>query len=151
MSIRCWIGLWDKFANGYGMAPAGNEVTHVYCHHDGYPEGVGQVLLNSYTERDQIGALMMGGGMSSLGEIPSECNTYWKWRQEICLAEQVYVKAEEADTVAKYLKTQRPHLFKETDIEYYYMFDAYTRTWWVLDVNEDKVSELTDVLGVPKF
>ena len=38
MSTRCRIGIENK--NG--------TITSIYCHHDGYLEGVGEILVNHY-------------------------------------------------------------------------------------------------------
>lgn len=40
----------------------------VYCHWDGYPEGVGETLKQNYKEEAQITALLDKGDISSLGE-----------------------------------------------------------------------------------
>ena len=40
----------------------------VYCHWDGYPEGVGQTLLDHYNEYSKIEELINNGDMSSLRE-----------------------------------------------------------------------------------
>jgi hypothetical protein len=50
--------------------------TAVYCHFDGYPEGVGAVLRDSYTDPLKIADLLSRGGMSTLGDIVSRCEFY---------------------------------------------------------------------------
>lgn len=40
----------------------------IYCHFDGYPEGVGATLKEHYTEESKIAALFALGDLSSLGE-----------------------------------------------------------------------------------
>lgn len=40
----------------------------VYCHFDGYPEGVGSVLLKHYNTKDKVDELLKLGDLSSLGE-----------------------------------------------------------------------------------
>ena len=57
MSTRSFIGK---------TLPNGN-VVGIYCHFDGYPEGVGQTLKNSYTDQTKIDALLSLGDISSLG------------------------------------------------------------------------------------
>lgn len=57
MSTRCLIGI--KKVNKY---------EYVYCHFDGYPEGVGETLVNSYDYEEIIEELISGGDMSSLGD-----------------------------------------------------------------------------------
>lgn len=40
----------------------------VYCHFDGYPEGVGRTLQDHYQDQDKIRRLVELGTLSSLGE-----------------------------------------------------------------------------------
>jgi hypothetical protein len=57
MSTRSAIIM--KTPNGY----AG-----IYCHFDGYEDGVGQQLLDHYTDPAKVAALIELGDISSLGE-----------------------------------------------------------------------------------
>ena len=45
----------------------GNRYRGIYCHWDGYPEGVGAVLLKHYRDDDKIRRLMDLGDISILG------------------------------------------------------------------------------------
>ena len=47
---------------------SGNVYKTVYCHCDGYPEGVGAILLNHYNSQEAAEALIKGGNISSLGK-----------------------------------------------------------------------------------
>lgn len=47
-------------------------VSQVYCHWDGYLEGVGATLLKHYNTREAVQKLISGGAISSLGEYVSE-------------------------------------------------------------------------------
>ena len=58
MSTRCAIGL---------LRPNGT-VLAIYCHHDGYPDGVGRCLLKAYTTEDRIRNLLELGAISSIGD-----------------------------------------------------------------------------------
>lgn len=40
----------------------------IYCHYDGYPEGVGKVLLEHYSDPEKVARLIALGSISSLGE-----------------------------------------------------------------------------------
>ena len=57
MATRSFIGILNS--NG--------SVTGVYCHWDGYPDGVGKVLKEHYTDRSKVIELLELGGLSSLG------------------------------------------------------------------------------------
>lgn len=49
-----------------GMRTENGSIRAVYCHWDGYLEGVGATLLEHYKEADKINALLDRGGLSSL-------------------------------------------------------------------------------------
>jgi len=50
----------------------------IYCHFDGYPEGVGAVLKAHYTEADKIRALMDLGDLSAIGPEIGEAHDFNK-------------------------------------------------------------------------
>lgn len=58
MSTRCRIAI----KNNDGSYKS------IYCHHDGYPSGVGHILKNYYTKKKKIGQLLALNDISSLGE-----------------------------------------------------------------------------------
>jgi hypothetical protein len=58
MSTRSRIGI--ELENG--------KVQSVYCHFDGYVDGVGKVLINHYTDIEKIRKMIFLGDMSSLAE-----------------------------------------------------------------------------------
>lgn len=43
-------------------------IVAVYCHYDGYPDGVGQMLAKHYQHEKKIDTLLSLGDMSSLAE-----------------------------------------------------------------------------------
>ena len=65
MSTRSHIGIKDS-----------RGITGVYCHFDGYPEGVGKTLLENYDTEEKVNALIAEGDMSSLGATLEECKFY---------------------------------------------------------------------------
>jgi hypothetical protein len=56
MSTRARIGLLT-----------GDNVRSIYCHYDGYPEGVGATLREHYTGLAKVNALLDLGDLSELG------------------------------------------------------------------------------------
>lgn len=66
MSTRCLIAIEEQ----------DGKCRSIYCHHDGYPEGVGACLEESYTTREGIEALLALGDLSSLGETLKDCYAY---------------------------------------------------------------------------
>lgn len=51
----------------------GGAFTSIYVHWDGYPDGVGATLLESYTDEDKIRKLIALGDMSSLQDTVEAC------------------------------------------------------------------------------
>ena len=47
-----------------GILYPNNEYKYIYCHFDGYPEGVGETLIESYISREKINNLI------DMGDIP---------------------------------------------------------------------------------
>ena len=68
MSTRCRIGIQNQDGS----------ITSIYCHHDGYPDRVGDTLANYYTEENKIKKLMELGDMSSLGNEPVDNPKAWE-------------------------------------------------------------------------
>ncbi len=58
MSTRCRIGI--EHSNG--------EVHSIYCHHDGYPEGVGRDLEDYWQDTSKVIKLIERGDISALDE-----------------------------------------------------------------------------------
>jgi hypothetical protein len=71
MSTRALIGI-----------QRGNKVQYSYCHHDGYPEWVGKVLVNYYKDEPIITELLSFGDMSVLENTLDRCEFYERDRGE---------------------------------------------------------------------
>jgi hypothetical protein len=85
--------------------------TAVYCHWDGYPEGVGETLKNFYSNPQDIQKLLEGGDMSSLGKT---------------LNETVYYTQRGEDPHNKTISNSLNELIKlahDVNAEYLYVFD----------------------------
>lgn len=80
MSTRCLIGRKIK----------DNKVEYIYCHHDGYLDGVGEILKTYYTNDGVIDKLMALGNLSALGKIaesnPNQFNFVGKIDYNLCAA-----------------------------------------------------------------
>lgn len=59
MGTRSRIGIEDGETG---------KVRSIYCHWDGYPDGVGQTLLDHYKDRGKVEELIALGDISVLGE-----------------------------------------------------------------------------------
>lgn len=72
MSTRSFIG---KQRND-------GSITGIYCHHDGYPEGVGATLKAHYADSAKVNSLLRLGAISSLGTDLDEVVAYHRDRGE---------------------------------------------------------------------
>lgn len=61
MATRSYIGQISKTETGV-------EVNYVYCHFDGYPSGVGKMLVDNYKDPSLVSELISLGDMSYLDE-----------------------------------------------------------------------------------
>ena len=66
MSTRSRIGIENE--NG--------RVSSIYCHWDGYPEYVGKVLKENYSDRDKVKQLLELGDISILKEDLDKVEAY---------------------------------------------------------------------------
>ena len=65
-----------------GIENADGTVSSIYCHWDGYPEGVGTTLKNYYSDRDLLNELIDLGDISSLDSTINETVAYHRDRGE---------------------------------------------------------------------
>ena len=116
MSTRCLIGRRIK----------DDKVEYIYCHHDGYLDGVGEILKTHYTKDSVIDKLMALGDLSALGEIaesnPNQFN-FSKIDYNLCAA---YRDNGEKD-VDSTITTKKEYIDKLSTniwIEYLYLWDG---------------------------
>jgi hypothetical protein len=72
-STRSLIGKWDTYSN---------KVTAIYCHSDGYPDGVGKLLLDYYQNDLEVTELLNLGNISSLAPEIGEKHPFGENREE---------------------------------------------------------------------
>lgn len=98
----------------------------VYCHWDGYPEGVGKTLNSHYDKYESLGLIELGD-ISSLGD--SITSTYFYSRD----------RGDAADDVSAIQKNTIEDILDIADrlgAEYVYLFDE--GEWLVYDMYENK-------------
>jgi hypothetical protein len=107
MSTRSWIAVKE-----------GDCFRVIYCHHDGYPEGVGQCLVANYDSLDRVLALVGLGAISGLHDTVED--TFPK----------SYKARGEYDPALLYMdKTRLVEDFVETCCKYLYLHEE--GVWWV--------------------
>jgi hypothetical protein len=120
MSTRCDIGIYN-----------GETVKHVYCHFDGYLEGVGATLYNNYKWYYSAEELINGGDMSSLASTIDETNYYSK-------------RGENCPPVEECFEDYKKSLLM-SDREYAYLF--YRDEWYVAEVERDYIENEYKISG----
>lgn len=117
----------------------GNEYRTVYCHWDGYLDGVGKTLLNHYNSLELACELIKGGDMSCLGEKCS-CPEGHSYENQID-GYTVYYGRDRGEKGTGYkVSTERPNL-KE---DYLYIFE--NGKWYVESIHFRGRKELTHEL-----
>ncbi len=111
-------------------------VKHIYCHWDGYPEGVGDTLLRSYNTRERVLELMELGDLSVLADEmhPTGQHNFSVPQDGMCIA---YGRdRSDTETEAK-VSTLESFLHDAVGSgqEYVYLMDL-TGKWFVTDVYE---------------
>lgn len=61
-------------------------VKSIYCHWDGYPEGVGKILDEHYTDLEKVRELIALGNLSSLGPEIGVKHDFEDRNYSMCLA-----------------------------------------------------------------
>ena len=64
-----------------GMLMPDGKVKSIYCHWDGYPEGVGRKLQKYYTTPEKVEELLSLGDISSLGDHYDEKISKADWKK----------------------------------------------------------------------
>ena len=147
MSTRSNIGIIRK----------DGKVEVVYCHFDGYPEGVGATLLQHYQDTEKIAELVDLGSLSILGpeigekhDFDTHCQNE-ETRDSVCLfyhrdrgEKWDHTKPETYRSLEYYSGV----IVQRFDIEYCYIWDGEKWLWWENRENAKlKVLDLKAVAG----
>lgn len=146
MSTRSLIGI--KKETG---------ITFIYCHNDGYPDGVGATLLNNYKDVETIDKLMSLGDMSSLGNKPIENPYGWdigKYIEANATKEGSYAwdsmcvtykNRGETNVDARTVNTVEEFIDSQDDASYYYLYED--GEWYVYAYGKtDQRKKVADVI-----
>jgi hypothetical protein len=112
MSTRSYIGRLNQ---------DDGTVDYVYCHHDGYPSGVGSILVKHYSRPEDVASLLELGDMSALNTDTETSVFYGRDRHE-------------SETEAKQVRNQDE--FGSLD-EFKYLYDEYSEQWTCYDANNN--------------
>jgi hypothetical protein len=98
-------------------------ITGIYCHFDGYPEGVGATLKEHYMDPTKVDSLLALGSISSLGaEIGEQHEFEDRSRDWVTAYHRDRAEALEPPTVYRNIDELRRNAFDELGVEYAYVF-----------------------------
>ena len=105
-------------------------VKHSYCHYDGYPEGVGETLVQHYNTEDKVKELVSFGDMSYLASVvhPEGEHNFEKPEQGVT----VFYNRDRGETgVDSVVTTMDEYLSVKYSscIDYQYVYSG--GQWWV--------------------
>ena len=98
-----------------------NRVEQIYCHFDGYFEGVGQTLQENYNDSEAAASIVVNGDMSYLSETVDSTMFYHRDRGD----KWMYVRPEVFDNMSHYINSAHME-------EYNYLF---TDNKWNIVIN----------------
>jgi hypothetical protein len=121
------------------ITPTGDSLFRgVYCHWDGYPEGVGATLAEHYTDDEKIDRLVKLGSLSSLGSLvepaAGQTHTFDSPAEDTTVAYH-RDRGEDMNLAEGCTLTEILALAKESWCEYAYIRDtAASGGWRVVDL-----------------
>ena len=136
-----------------GIINADKTVSSIYCHYDGYPQGVGQTLLDHFKTKHQVQKLVDLGAISFLRRS-TECPKGHSFDSPVPDCTVAYGR-DRGETDVDAITMDSLQDFFESDFEEFgYIFDPEATRWMVkAQHREDRtVRDLSDVLeSVNKF
>jgi hypothetical protein len=86
----------------------------VYCHFDGYPEGVGATLKSYYNTPEKVANLIEHGSISYLKKTIKESRFYHSWRKDP-LVIQRGIDLAKAKSIASHMGCEYMYVFEDGD------------------------------------
>lgn len=130
---------WGQVVNANGK-----KYLYVYCHNDGYPEGVGVDLITMFDGDKYEKALEY----ILMGDRSTTDLSYWDWRKEQCAprARAVQIAPRAADTEEEMYQNDYLYVIEEVDVTMQVKLYGYDDDDWddvivIDDDNEDEGDE----------
>jgi len=118
-----------------GMMLPDGQMKFVYCHYDGYTQGVGATLLESYNTPELVSELLSFGDMSFLAsEIHPSSDTHSFDTPERNVTVFYNRDRGESDNDARFATIEEWHKEYSSCIDYLYLFSA--GRWFVKNVTD---------------
>jgi hypothetical protein len=106
-------------------------ISGVYCYFDGYPDGVGKILKENYSDSDKVNALLGLGDLSELGPGINEGTIAYARDMK-----QEY----EVNQYYEDVKTMLAEVWYDFGSEYAYVYEGYA--WTCYDAKEKTPVEI---------
>lgn len=110
MSTRSYIGILHP----------DDSINFIYCHHDGYPDGVGKTLVEYYNRESMIDALLDMGPLSSLGPDIGLSNDFNNPDPSFCL---FYRRDRGEKNSGENIASDEVEFLNHDGVDYHYLFD----------------------------
>ena len=118
MSTRSLIGKYE-----------GGRIKAIYCHFDGYPSGVGEMLKENYTSEDKINKLLSLGDISFLEkEVEPKEGQEHSFDHKAEGVTVAYHRDRGEDLVIRHFSDENEYM-KDSGIDYYYLWKG--KSWHI--------------------
>lgn len=114
-----------------GIINPDGTIRSIYCHFDGYPEGVGLALSNGYTDVDKINKLLDLGDISCIGPEPESKSEYWDFDFSSPYRECTRAYRDRGEDCPAYIDENEEN-FWSRNTEYKYLFYPELKEWKVI-------------------
>ena len=116
-------------------------IQSIYCHWDGYLEGVGQTLAEHYNKRKTI-QLLANGDVSSLGDFVGHKHDFNRSAKVKSTTFYGRDRGETGTESRNHANVEEWLRFRGEDAEFFYLLQG--KEWWYRDCYE--VKELTPIV-----
>jgi len=100
--------------------PKEDGIHYVYCHHDGYPSGLGAVLHDHYNSFEAACSILDLGNLSGL-EATLEASDFYHRDREEPMEDNCSIVVADTDELFE--------VVRDYDAEYCYLWDAVNNRW----------------------
>lgn len=137
MSTRCRIGIKNEDGT----------IRSIYCHFDGYPDGVGQALLDSYMDVEKINKLLDLGDISCLGSEPVSKAECWDPFSAVTNSDYTLAYRDRGeDCPAEISKDKEGYYDLAEGCDYAYLFYPEKNAWKMCTIYRNKEAWLKEYL-----
>jgi hypothetical protein len=122
------------------------EVNTIYCHSDGYLEGVGMTLFEHFQDAKKVKKMIKLGSLSSLGsDIEPPTGAIHNFNQRLPNVCCFYARDRQEKLSISQSKDIQEYLDEYNEEDYNYIYRVKNKTWFMIDKNK-KLTTLEDKL-----